>query len=285
LKTRIDIPEYQISGQARHGLHIAALENLENYKNHEVAAPHRDDHFTLLVVKSGIFELMIDFERVTLDKSAVVLIRPEQVHQMISVSNPGGWLLNVETTAVNPKLLALLYHQNINPVLLDNDAVITSQIYSLLHGVGVLSKEGSDGFLCDSAIDLVNAVFNLVLFLSVSQKRLSGKSDRASVIFQQFQSLLQQNFKEWKQPHLYAEALALSPIHVNDIVRQQSGHSVSHHIQTRNILEAKRLLFYTDKNINEIGYLLGYEDPLYFGKLFKKHVHLSPTQFRSGHRV
>jgi AraC family transcriptional activator of pobA len=285
LKTAIDIPEYNISGQARHGLLIAGLENQGQYQNHEVAEPHRDDHFTFLVLTSGIFELMVDFERLTIDKKAVVIIRPEQVHQVIGRSNATGWLLNVDAAAISSHTLAPLYAHITGPVFLDSNSVLTAQILSLLSGVDVLLSENVDEFLHSASLNLVDALFKLVVSLAVSQKTLSGKSNRASAVYQQFQSLLQDNFKEWKQPHLYAQAIALSPVHVNDIVRKQSGYSVSHHIQARNVLEAKRLLFYTDKNINEIGYLLGYENPLYFGKLFKKHTQLSPTQFRATYRV
>jgi AraC-like DNA-binding protein len=51
-------------------------------------------------------------------------------------------------------------------------------------------------------------------------------------------------------------------------------------IQNRVILEAKRLLYYTDKSAKEIAFELGFEDAAYFSNFFKKHTSLSPSLFK-----
>ena len=280
-----NIPEYSIDKQAQHGVLIASLENIEQYQKHEVGKPHRDDHFTILVITSGFFELMLDFRHLILDKQSIVVIRPEQVHHIIGMSKATGWLLNVGTQVISPNILAQLYAHILNPIFPEQNSVLTDQILSLPEQISALLLLQKDPFIQRASLRLVDALFELLIAVAISQKPVSERGDRAKAIYQQFQSLLQEHFKEWKQPHLYALELSLSPVHVNDIVRKQSGHSVSYHIQARNVLEAKRLLFYTDKNVNEIGYMLGYEDALYFGKLFKKHTQISPTQFRFKHRI
>ncbi len=58
------------------------------------------------------------------------------------------------------------------------------------------------------------------------------------------------------------------------------GKTVSHEIADRIILEAKRKLTHTNAYINQIGFDLGFRDPYYFIKYFKKHVKCSPTAFR-----
>ena len=51
-------------------------------------------------------------------------------------------------------------------------------------------------------------------------------------------------------------------------------------IQDRIILEAKRLLIYTDKSAKQITYDLGFEDSAYFSNFFKKHVSISPRLYQ-----
>ena len=51
-------------------------------------------------------------------------------------------------------------------------------------------------------------------------------------------------------------------------------------IQERLILEAQRMLLYSNLNINQIGYRLGFDDASYFVKYFKKHTNISPSEFR-----
>jgi len=51
-------------------------------------------------------------------------------------------------------------------------------------------------------------------------------------------------------------------------------------IKNQIILEAKRLLIHTQLSVKEIGYLLGYDDPSYFIRLFTKQVAAPPQTFR-----
>jgi YesN/AraC family two-component response regulator len=51
-------------------------------------------------------------------------------------------------------------------------------------------------------------------------------------------------------------------------------------IQERIILEAQRLLLYSNLNINQVGYRLGFDDASYFVKYFKKYTGVSPSEFK-----
>lgn len=51
-------------------------------------------------------------------------------------------------------------------------------------------------------------------------------------------------------------------------------------IQEKIILEAKRLLLHSTLNVAQVGYRLGFEDPSYFVKYFKRHSKQSPLEFR-----
>jgi AraC family transcriptional regulator, transcriptional activator of pobA len=54
----------------------------------------------------------------------------------------------------------------------------------------------------------------------------------------------------------------------------------SHLIQEMTVQKAQKYLIYISYSVSEIAYLLKFEDPSYFAKLFKKHTRLSPTEFR-----
>jgi AraC-like DNA-binding protein len=96
------------------------------------------------------------------------------------------------------------------------------------------------------------------------------KESRGTFLTNSFTQLLKQHYKTWKQPARYATELSISVAHLNDTVKGITGTSVSAHIQQYSVLEAKRLLYFTDLSVKEIGYALGYDEPVYFGKLFKK---------------
>jgi AraC-like DNA-binding protein len=72
----------------------------------------------------------------------------------------------------------------------------------------------------------------------------------------------------------------LSPKHLNEICRVGLNKTVGDLIQQRVLLESKRLLAYTSKNISEIAEELNFSDKSYFIRFFKKYTSLPPEQFR-----
>lgn len=260
------------------------LSRYEQYARHAVAEPHRDDHFTLLVILSGRVDLMVDFEPVRIAKPAFFLIAPEQIHQLVRMDNAKGWLVNVETAALPDDLRIAIDSYIHEPLPLAKDSPVGSHIFSLIQIAADLSSGTTDGFVDKSIHALIHSVVSLALSLAASNAPAIQHLGRGTSLYRQFKTLLEQHFKTWKQTSAYAAAMAISASHLNDTVKAVSGSAVSVHIQERNILEAKRLLYNTDLRAGEIGFTLGYEDPVYFGKLFKKHTQLTPQGFRAKFR-
>jgi AraC-like DNA-binding protein len=78
-----------------------------------------------------------------------------------------------------------------------------------------------------------------------------------------------------------AEQLHVSPQHLNVITRKASGKSASELISEQVILEAKRYLLHSDKNVSEIAFSLNFSDPSHFVKYFRKQTGETPQAFRS----
>ncbi|MEN8765624.1 helix-turn-helix domain-containing protein, partial [Wenyingzhuangia sp.] len=79
----------------------------------------------------------------------------------------------------------------------------------------------------------------------------------------------------------YADLLNKSPKTLSNIFQKQSSKSPLQFIQDRKILEAKRLLGYSDIQIQEIGYTIGYEEIQSFSRFFKNQTGEAPLSFRS----
>ncbi|WP_177197174.1 helix-turn-helix domain-containing protein [Dyadobacter koreensis] len=78
----------------------------------------------------------------------------------------------------------------------------------------------------------------------------------------------------------FADELALHPNYLNRQVKLSKGRTVTEIIAARIIQEAKILLKLTNWNIVEISTSLGFEQPSHFNLFFKKHVTVSPTDYR-----
>ncbi|HET7002189.1 MAG TPA: AraC family transcriptional regulator [Puia sp.] len=78
-----------------------------------------------------------------------------------------------------------------------------------------------------------------------------------------------------------ASELAISPKYLSDLLKQETGKTALEHIHIFLIDEAKNILMSTDNNIAETAYQLGFENPPYFSRLFKKEVGLTPNEYRN----
>ncbi len=77
-----------------------------------------------------------------------------------------------------------------------------------------------------------------------------------------------------------ANQLNLSAKYLSDLLKQETGKTALELIHLYVISEAKNLLVEGDKSISEIAYYLGFENPPYFSRLFKKELGISPTEFK-----
>jgi AraC-like DNA-binding protein len=115
----------------------------------------------------------------------------------------------------------------------------------------------------------------------INRTELSGKT------ISKFNEILSDYFekgfvKEQGLPtvNYMASQLNLSPRYLSDLLKQETGKTAIDLIHLFLISAAKNLLTAGDQSVSEIAYALGFENPPYFSKLFKKEVGVSPNEFR-----
>ncbi|MGB0176714.1 MAG: helix-turn-helix domain-containing protein [Owenweeksia sp.] len=102
---------------------------------------------------------------------------------------------------------------------------------------------------------------------------------------ERFSEKLELHFASGRSASDYAEELGCSLNHLNKALAQGRFPSAQASITERRVLEAKRLLIHTTWGVKEITYHLGYEDPDYFGKVFKKHTGQTVSEFVKNNRL
>ena len=95
-----------------------------------------------------------------------------------------------------------------------------------------------------------------------------------------FVDLIEKNFAKHHSVKFYTEALRISQTTLAAHTQQYAKTSPLKLINDRIILEAKRMIRYSDLRIKEIAFDLGFKDDSYFIKLFKRNVGMSPIEFR-----
>jgi AraC family transcriptional activator of pobA len=104
--------------------------------------------------------------------------------------------------------------------------------------------------------------------------------EAAVALTKQFTQLLEAHYLTTTSVADYATMLHVTTNHLIETVRRCVGLPPGKIIHERLLLEAKRLLRYSDLPVTEIATELSFEDPSYFSRFFKKHTGLSPSEFR-----
>ena len=81
----------------------------------------------------------------------------------------------------------------------------------------------------------------------------------------------------------YARQLGVSPNHLNAICKQHLGRNAKNILQDYLAVQARRLLLYSDETAERIGYSLGFREPSYFTRFFRRRTGRNPTAFRKAH--
>jgi len=100
------------------------------------------------------------------------------------------------------------------------------------------------------------------------------------ILFVKFRGLLEKHYHKIHTVSQYASLLNVSNKTLTNCTKEVMHQTPLEIINERISLEAKRLLSYSDKNINEIAFDLGFEDPSYFVKFFKRQINMLPSNFR-----
>jgi AraC-like DNA-binding protein/mannose-6-phosphate isomerase-like protein (cupin superfamily) len=256
----------------------ASITHLQTFEIAEQS--HRDDYHLFFLMEKGKLSFEIDFKKYNLNTFSVIYIHPNQVHRLGAFENVTAsfWAINNEN--LNPEYLKIL--EDITPV---KPLVLSNETFSIIsEAVSLCIKlsERKHELLHQSMLkDSCNTLVALVASQYLEQSKSTDTLSRFEIINKAFKTLLERNFITSKKPAEYAKTLNISTAYLNECVKNTSGHSVSYHIQQRIILEAKRLLYHSDKSVKEIASELGYEDAAYFSRMFNKVTGMTSLTFRN----
>jgi len=99
-------------------------------------------------------------------------------------------------------------------------------------------------------------------------------------LLQSFHVLLEENFREVRDPDFFSHRLGVTLIRLNKLTQGHLGMTVYQAIQYRLHQEALKLLKFTTLSVKEITFELGMDSPSYFCRCFRRIMKMSPLEYR-----
>lgn len=111
-----------------------------------------------------------------------------------------------------------------------------------------------------------------------------GPVTRDSARMQALETLIAAHFREHRPVGFYAARVGVSAAQLNRLARREAGASVSQLLARRMLETARRDLIFTPTPVQAIAYSLGFQDPAYFNRFFRRQTGITPGAYRETER-
>ena len=251
--------------------------------------PHQHRHyFQIIYLLSGSTVVQIDGAKEYVIGPAVITIPPACVHSFRFQPNTDGYAL----TIAEPLLFEKIDSQNkeLLKQLLARAHIIKlhdshDQLDEIEFILKIFDKEYRSPELGRSF--MLQLLFHALMLLI---RRLLVEIDDEMIFdsvnahnYNRFRTLVEEHFREHWQVNEYANRLGLAERLLNRICHIIEHKSAIEIIHGRLLLEAKRQLMYTTAPVASIAFKLGFRDPAYFSRFFKKNNNITPGSYRNKH--
>lgn len=152
--------------------------------------------------------------------------------------------------------------------------------FELLWRVFSLEMETNDNLQMEMLQMMLKRLIIICTRLYREQRNIIGLPEKNMDIIREFNYLVEVHFRSKHTVKEYADMLNKSPKTLSNLFIQYSKLSPVQIIQERIMLEARRLLRYTDMPVKEIAFEVGYEDIQTFSRFFRSKEGIGPKEFR-----
>lgn len=247
---------------------------------------HQSELFEMIWIKKGKGSLTVDLEKRQIVDNTLYCLFPGQIHRLSPEQDLVGYkvafsedfLCGGRSSATLPPALNHSRRGKRLQVMRLNVEAQTDVEYivrTILWEYGNQQRFRND--MLHGLVKMLIACFSR----RFDTDELSPAMGNDQVVFGRFMNRVEQYFRKQKLVSAYAADLSVSSNYLSEVTKRVSGHSASHHIHQRVLLEAQRKAVSSAWSMKEIALHLGFQDPSTFSKFFKTQTGANFSDFRT----
>ncbi|CAG4990735.1 HTH-type transcriptional activator RhaS [Dyadobacter sp. CECT 9275] len=248
--------------------------------------PHRHTYYEILFIEEGQGFHEIDFHSVPIQGPGLHFLTPGQVHLLHFNTHCQGFIVAFSEefySFYNPAAPSLTKFTFFQPAKRQSVIPLSETERHYFHNI--MENMVTEHLAADTDPSLIGKYLGILLQKCGMIRQLRPLQDTTVTgsvpeLVGRFQELVEKNFLQWHEVQQYAQQLSVSPDYLSKIVRKYLAISSQEYILDKLLLEAKRLLVFTQLSSKEIAYHIQMDDPSYFGRIFKKKCGLTPNEYR-----
>lgn len=270
-------------------VHIEEIRTRSERYNWHIDSHQHQGLFQAVFLFAGGTAVELDDAAHTLAAPVVVTIPSSTVHAFRFEPDTDGHVLTVADSILfggRESVHAFIEELVVRPRVTDlSSAPETAvRLSALLSQISIEYRERARGSAIMQEL-LVDSILFLLAREQASGQETVGVLPRDVELFNQFRALVERHYLEHWPVASYANALGVAASRLNRACRAAASKSAFAIVQDRLLLEARRKLIYIAAPVSLLAYELGFEDPAYFWRFFKRRAGLTPTAFRRHARL
>jgi AraC family transcriptional activator of pobA len=277
-----------MSALEKFGVEIFTQHNI--FERISAEKPFRPDNPAFIFIKSGTIKLRQHFSDLELTPNMFMVTDPQTVYEMVSVSDDfQSRMVSYKREFISAlslkfnRLIAYRYfRQQMNkgvPFQQDEMEVVWKSVNFLKY---ILDSDTEMMYKKEMVEHLFSVFcYQMAGIISKEDSNSMGQMSRQEEIVFVFLNDLAENHQQDRSVEFYAERQSITTRHLSTVVKSITGKSASQIIALIVLNEAKVLLNSSKRTVSEISSVLGFSDQYSFSHFFKKHLEVSPSQYRN----
>nr|WP_297457912.1 helix-turn-helix domain-containing protein [uncultured Halomonas sp.] len=288
---RGSVPVFKLYGETRQWptpdlLHCESIAERSRLHDWHIKTHRHVDLVHLLHIREGQVELQLEGTERRLAGPLLIVVPAMAIHGFRFSRDIDGHVISLAKPLATHLIERLerqgevLNHAAHYPLAGQDEASIMASLVAQIDAEYRRPAEGRDALLHA----LIQALCVRVARRAQRRRPIPARRhDKGQAHLQRFQTLIDAHYAEQPTIEALASQLGMTSAHLNTLCRRLAGRSALQLLHERLLLEAKRQLTYTNMTISQVADTLGFSEPAYFTRFFKRHTGDSPKAFRLRH--